>query len=515
MRKGDKRGISTVIASLLIILLIAVAVAIVWGVIKNMITQNSELVSLGKFTIDLEIVAVSQTGQGTVVKVKRNTGAGELDGIYFSILDEEGNTHVFEKRDVDLDQLETKTFILDYWGQIISISVYPIFLTEAGTTSIGNVLDTYNTPTYGGGTGGGYIDPDCEPDCEGKECGDNGCGESCGDGCSGATPYCLNGECVSDIGSITPDCSCSSITCVGRTCDDGLGGSCMGTMVPDCEDEYGTIQCGAAENLCGGPSACGECEEGLQCSFGMCCPPGYYGSEGTCKIICVPDCTGRECGESCGVSCGYGDCKSLGDNYFCNETYMCEECIKDCTGRECGPSLNGCPGSCGDCATLYDSSYHCNMDTYQCEQCIPECGERECGPTINGCGESCGDCSTLGPTYTCNISFKCHNELLNTGYVYSYWPSPVGRMLFDSPDLPKSSSIDYEGEYIKFPESVIGEKEYGICLTILDFVTPINPLVYDKSYAKISESPRDIDVGDYYEIWGNYTMCCEDYCIVG
>jgi hypothetical protein len=103
----------------------------------------------------------------------------------------------------------------------------------------------------------------------------------------------------------------------------------------------------------------------------------------------------------------------------------------------------------------------------------------------------------------------CHNELLNTGNVYSYWPSPQGRMLFDSEDLPTSPpTLDYTGDYVKFPDS----QEDGVCMTIYDFVKPINPLVYDKTYMKISQDPTLIDIGDYYEVWGNYTMCCEDYC---
>lgn len=509
---------STVIATLLIILLIAVAVAIVWGVIKNMITQNSELVSLGKFTISLDIVSVNQTGQGTVVKVRRNAGAGELDGIYFSIIDEEGDTHVFEKRNVSLDQLETKTFILDYWGQIMSISIFPIFLTQSGTTSIGEVLDTYNTPTYGGGTGtGGYIDPNCVPDCTMKECGDNGCGDSCGE-CPEITPYCLDGECESSIGGETPDCSCSSFTCIGRTCDDGLGGSCSGIMVPDCEDNYGTIQCGGSENGCGGTFACGECEDGRICSFGRCCLPGEISLFGVCTLECTVDCTAKQCGFSCGATCGYGDCKNFGENYFCNESYMCEECISDCTGRECGTPVNGCPENCGECAELHDPSYFCNITTYQCEQCVPDCTGRTCGPTINGCGESCGDCSLPplgGPTYACDETYNCKNELLRTGHVDSYWPYPEGGMLFDSKDLPTSSSVDYYRKWVKFPNSVIGESEYGMCLTILDYVTPTNPGVYNKAYMKISESPTDIEIGDYFEVWGNCTMCCEDYCIIG
>ena len=49
-----KRGMSTVIASLLVIILVLVAIAIVWLAIRGLIQKNAEKVSLSQFTIDLK-----------------------------------------------------------------------------------------------------------------------------------------------------------------------------------------------------------------------------------------------------------------------------------------------------------------------------------------------------------------------------------------------------------------------------------------------------------------------------
>ncbi len=507
MKREDKRGLSTVIVTVIIILLVIVAIGIVWGVLKNMIQKNSELISLGKFTIDLEIVSVNQNSQGTIVKVKRNPGEGELEGIVFSVFDGE-ETHVFEKRDINLDQLETQTFIVDYYGNIISISVYPLFETESGKSTMGEIADTYYDYSSGGSGDGGYIDPGCTPNCLGKVCGDDGCGGSCGT-CPQSTPYCVNGQCQSGTGGIEPDCLCSLTTCIGETCDDGLGGTCYGQEQPDCDGEYGTIQCGEPENGCG---TCGTCELGRTCSDGVCCQEGYHGYQGTCQPDCTPDCTGRTCGPDpiCGTSCG--SCTILGPNFICNALGNCEECTPDCTNKECGTPLNGCGGSCGNCEILYGPGYNCNA-TGMCELCSPDCvaEDRECGPVPNGCGESCGNCTELYgfPEGSCTAEGICYIEtVINTGTVDSYWPSPQGRMLFDSDDLPTEESIIESGMFVKFP----GSAEDGICMTIYDVVTPINPLVYDKTYIKISENPTLIEIGDYYEIWETYAACCKDYC---
>jgi flagellin-like protein len=50
MKKGnDKRGISPVITTLIIILLALVAIGIVWIVIKNIVSEGTEGISLGRW----------------------------------------------------------------------------------------------------------------------------------------------------------------------------------------------------------------------------------------------------------------------------------------------------------------------------------------------------------------------------------------------------------------------------------------------------------------------------------
>ncbi len=69
----NKRGLSGVVTSLILILLVLVAVGIVWVVVKNIISEGSEQVSLGMFTVDLEIKNVKVNEGGVDVKVERKT----------------------------------------------------------------------------------------------------------------------------------------------------------------------------------------------------------------------------------------------------------------------------------------------------------------------------------------------------------------------------------------------------------------------------------------------------------
>ena len=134
-----KRGLSTIVATLLIILLVLVAVGIVWGVVRNIITQGAEEVSLGKLTLSLEISNVKVTDTGVDVQVKRNPGAGEISGLKF-IIDDGVDTVVFEE-EATLQELASKTFTLDYTGLVKEISIAPVFTLESGKESVGNIAD--------------------------------------------------------------------------------------------------------------------------------------------------------------------------------------------------------------------------------------------------------------------------------------------------------------------------------------------------------------------------------------
>jgi hypothetical protein len=478
MKKGDTRGLSTIVATLLIILLTLVAVGIIWAVVRNVLNNNAQQISLGKFTVDLEIVAVypSNGTTDTGVKVKRNAGEGELEGIIFSVFDGK-QTHTFEENNVSLNPLEMKTFFVDYQGKIVSLSIYPIFATSSGKTTTGNIADTYSA-----NSGNDYISSNCTSTClPSTECGDNGCGGVCGT-CSGSTPNCNSqGQCTSNpVGQA--NCSCQTTTCIGTTCSDGIGGNCDGILQPDCNNNQ--IMCGPSLNGCG--INCGNCDTGYFCNGGICSQ--------TCSHS---DCNLRECGGLPGrTDCGAtfcGICSGLGET--CNETSgQCEVCQPNCGLRNCGVDPV-CGSSCGLCnATLGET---CNMSTGICFICQPQCGTKKCGidPV---CGSSCGTCDTAAGEY-CNLYGNCvKDEVINTGTVYSIWPLDVGAY-FDSNDLPKVNGIISGGYWVKIPG--------GTCLQIDRFVIPIVPEVYNKSYIKFLTSSSTIHSGDNYEIWEKYSNC--------
>ena len=217
----------------------------------------------------------------------------------------------------------------------------------------------------------------CAPDCDGKECGDNGCGGVCG-GCDPG--YICNAA------QLCEECIPA---CDGKECgDDGCGGQCgecpegescqTGLCVGD-SDEYPAACRGFSQ-----PSAasCGDVDD-----LGCCDTLGRVVFCYQNALYCA-DCVGLGA-PSCGWNAEYSyyDCGTDGSANPANaESIVCPEvviCVPDCTDKECGN--NGCDGSCGTC----DAGHHCQEGKCMLS-CTPDCIGKQCGS--DGCTGTCGTC---------------------------------------------------------------------------------------------------------------------------
>ncbi|MCH7568103.1 MAG: hypothetical protein IIA87_01660 [Nanoarchaeota archaeon] len=121
-----KRGISTVVANVLIILLVLAAVAIIWAFIRPVITSTSEQISADCLTIDLEIESCQVSGTCTGgesncydIRVKRNAGKGDLRELRFIFELTDESSRVVPNPS-SLGELESLTYTLLYGGGIIA-----------------------------------------------------------------------------------------------------------------------------------------------------------------------------------------------------------------------------------------------------------------------------------------------------------------------------------------------------------------------------------------------------------
>jgi len=140
-----KRGLSGVIATLIMILLVLVSTGIVWVVIKNILNQGEEQISVGNVFIDMDVKSVKIKSDGSLdVRVKRNTGEGDISGIKI-IISDGVKTETFDEslNSGELDVFEERTFNLVYDGLVKEVSVVPILKLESGKEKTGSVSGTY------------------------------------------------------------------------------------------------------------------------------------------------------------------------------------------------------------------------------------------------------------------------------------------------------------------------------------------------------------------------------------
>ena len=148
-QKKNRRGLSTIVITLIIILISLVAVGIVWVVVRNVITGGSKQIELGKFVVGLSIKNAYVQNGNISVSVERNAGEGELLKIKFILSDGENSEIITQNS--NLEQLQFKTFSIHpkdlAIDSILKISVVPVFRTSDGTETLGDITDTYNLRT--------------------------------------------------------------------------------------------------------------------------------------------------------------------------------------------------------------------------------------------------------------------------------------------------------------------------------------------------------------------------------
>ncbi len=142
----DKKGISGIVVALILILLSLVAAGIVWAVIKNILTKETEEISFGSFFLDLQIQKVNVERDQIKVTVKRGAGDGETEitGIAFIISDGEKSQTI--KKETTLKELEYETFTISSSefadiAFVKEILIAPEIISESGKEEFGREAD--------------------------------------------------------------------------------------------------------------------------------------------------------------------------------------------------------------------------------------------------------------------------------------------------------------------------------------------------------------------------------------
>ena len=144
---NSKKGLSTIVVTLILIVLSLVAVGVVWVVVNNILKSGEQQTtsSFGQLSLSLKLQNVNLKMNGDVdVSVERGSGQGDLTAINFIVSD--GTNSKVIKKTTSLQELGTQTFTLSYSDlgamAIKKVSIAPV-INSNGQETVGNVVDTY------------------------------------------------------------------------------------------------------------------------------------------------------------------------------------------------------------------------------------------------------------------------------------------------------------------------------------------------------------------------------------
>jgi len=326
-----KRGLSSVVTTIIIILITLVAIMIVWTIVSSLMDKSTKQLSLARITVDtqLDSASVNFTSGIATVRVTRNSGNGNVTGI--KIMVDDGKTvEVFERRFAIFGEGSSKTITLNLSESselvlydIEKISIAPIILLESGEEIIGiqskpiTGLNRDLNRTIGEESNSCILD---------SQCGISGWvanTEYCSLDTTQVLQYYQNFSCLFGI------CTSSSSLTVKETCGGGMfcyNGECIIEDVT-CTPQTVIQTCGENGTV-GGTSCNVDKTEVIQnyrnrsCANGLC--------EETLYTVTVEQCIGEEI---CGLTLGGAAC------YIPVECAVDEDCDlgEVCEEGECIP----------------------------------------------------------------------------------------------------------------------------------------------------------------------------------
>jgi hypothetical protein len=151
--KNNKKGLSTIVATLLIILLTLVAVGIIWIVIRNVVQTGTDQVDVDSKCLAASVEATRVTNDTPAnrpnyeVTILRNGGDDPLGGVKLVFTDADGTANAVKDVKINstagwkLDALQSKTVVVTQadlagvdWPNKVSVVVY--FLDSSGNEQL-------------------------------------------------------------------------------------------------------------------------------------------------------------------------------------------------------------------------------------------------------------------------------------------------------------------------------------------------------------------------------------------
>ena len=136
----NKKGVSGIVATLIIILLVLVASGIMWVVLQGVLDEQTSEIDLAKVCMDSNLRATQTENNGTAtyytITLQRNAKGGTLAGAKLIFYN---NTDISDVIDYsnDIDALESKRFTIDATiTNVTKVEVSGYYLDADGNDNI-------------------------------------------------------------------------------------------------------------------------------------------------------------------------------------------------------------------------------------------------------------------------------------------------------------------------------------------------------------------------------------------
>lgn len=137
---NNKKGLSAIVATLIIILLAIVAFGIVSVVVKQTVTKGAESIELTTNCLDIEVHAtkiLNLTNEGSYnITISRSATGEPINGVKLILTDDTGdNSKVSNDIIEEIRSFDKKTYtVFNVTFVPVKVQVVPFFFTDAGKT---------------------------------------------------------------------------------------------------------------------------------------------------------------------------------------------------------------------------------------------------------------------------------------------------------------------------------------------------------------------------------------------
>ena len=127
----NKRGLSDVVTTVLIILLVLASISIIWSFVRPTLTKSAGQISGECFNLDLVVNSCDKVTDGAVVNYTRNVGTAEVTGVKV-IIDHTGGTTVGDGAELNEFESGSQNISIGTGNVASEASVAGVIRTAAG-----------------------------------------------------------------------------------------------------------------------------------------------------------------------------------------------------------------------------------------------------------------------------------------------------------------------------------------------------------------------------------------------